>query len=147
MKFYASVRLDTRRKEILPDNVGIRVKVKVVKNKVAAPFKAVMLDIIFGSGIDAMGCTLDAALDLNIVERRGSWYAYKGNQLAQGRLNVIAMLNKDADFAKGLETEVRLALKEFGKDIGKETSVKEEVVLDVVEETVEVEEESASFLE
>jgi recombination protein RecA len=141
LKFYASVRLDTRRKEILPDNLGIRCKVKVVKNKVAAPFKAVMLDIIFGSGIDAMGCTLDAALDLEIVERRGSWYAYKGNQLAQGRLNVIDMLKKDPDFAKALETEVRLALSEFGK----KTDADKEIVVESVEETVEVKEES--FLE
>lgn len=138
MKFYASVRLDTRRKEILPDNVGIRVKVKVVKNKVAAPFKAVMLDIIFGSGIDALGCTLDAALDLDIVERRGSWYAYKGKQLAQGRQKVIAMLKKDADFAGALGTEVRLALADFGK----QTDTEEEVVLEAAAETIEVEEES-----
>jgi recombination protein RecA len=143
LKFYASVRLDTRRKEILPDNVGIRVKVKVVKNKVAAPFKVVMLDIIFGSGIDALGCTLDAALDLDILERRGSWYAYKGNQLAQGRQKVIEMMKKDADFAGALETEVRLALAEFGKET---KSSGEEVVLESVDETiVEVEEES--FLE
>ncbi|KAL3902843.1 MAG: hypothetical protein SGARI_005652, partial [Bacillariaceae sp.] len=95
LKFYSSVRLDTRRKEILPDNKGIRVKVKVVKNKVAAPFKTVMLDVIFGSGIDSWGCTLDAALDLDIVERRGSWYAYNGQQLAQGRHNAVEFLKTD----------------------------------------------------
>jgi recombination protein RecA len=114
LKFYASVRLDTRRKEILPDNSGIRVKVKVVKNKVSAPFKAVNLDILFGSGIDGMGCTLDAALDLDIVERRGSWYAYKGQNVAQGRQNVVDLMKKDNEFAKQLETEVRLALNDFG---------------------------------
>lgn len=117
LKFYSSVRLDTRRKEILPDNKGIRVKVKVVKNKVAAPFKAVMLDIIFGTGIDSLGCMLDAALDLEVVERRGSWYAYKGEQLAQGRINTVALL-KDSEVGKSIEEDVRLALLNFGKENG-----------------------------
>lgn len=115
MKFYASVRLDTRRKEILPDNLGIRCKVKVVKNKISAPFKSVMLDLLFGSGIDRMGCTLDAAADLAIVERKGSWYAYKGNNLAQGRQNVVELLKSNPDLADQLETEVRLAMANFGK--------------------------------
>jgi len=110
LKFYASVRLDTRRKEILPDNSGIRVKVKVVKNKIAAPFKSVMVDILFGSGIDRMGCTLDAALDLGIVERRGSWYAYKNQNIAQGRQNVVELLKQDPTLAETVEMEVRLAL-------------------------------------
>ena len=77
LKFYSSVRLDTRRKEVLPDNAGIKIKVKVVKNKVAAPFKTVNLDILFGSGIDSMGSLVDAALELGVVERKGSWYANK----------------------------------------------------------------------
>ena len=113
LKFYASVRLDTRRKEILPENKGIRVKVKVVKNKVAAPFKAVMLDILFGSGIDSLGCTLDAALDLGIVERRGSWYAYKGKQLAQGRNNVLDLLKEDTQIAEQVEMDVKQSLSNF----------------------------------
>jgi recombination protein RecA len=113
LKFYASVRLDTRRKEVLPDNVGIKVKVKVVKNKIAAPFKVVNLDILFGTGIDRLGCTLDAALDLEIVERRGSWYAYKGNQLAQGRQNVLYMMKQDAQLEQQLETDVRIAFEEM----------------------------------
>ncbi|KAG7342319.1 recombinase A [Nitzschia inconspicua] len=116
LKFYASVRLDTRRKEILPDNKGIRVKVKVVKNKVAAPFKAVMLDIIFGTGIDSWGCTLDAALDLGIVERRGSWYAYQGNQLAQGRHNVVEYL-KTNDLGESIKEDVRQALANYGQPV------------------------------
>ena len=77
LKFYSSVRLDTRRKEILPDEKGIRIKVKVVKNKIASPFKVVNLDILFGTGIDRMGCLLDAALELGVVERKGSWYAFE----------------------------------------------------------------------
>mmetsp|Transcript_42924 Transcript_42924/g.124092 ORF Transcript_42924/g.124092 Transcript_42924/m.124092 type:complete len:410 (-) Transcript_42924:218-1447(-) len=127
LKFYSSVRLDTRRKEILPENKGIRVKVKVVKNKVAAPFKAVMLDILFGSGIDSLGCMLDAALDLGIVERRGSWYAYNGQQLAQGRTNAVEFL-RDHELGKTIAQDVRQALSRFGQaaddeeDEGVETS-------------------------
>jgi recombination protein RecA len=116
LKFYSSIRLDTRRKEILPDNKGIRVKVKVVKNKVAAPFKAVMLDIIFGSGIDNWGCTLDAALDLGVMERRGSWYAYQGTQLAQGRHNVVEYL-KTNDIGDAIKADVRQALANYGQPI------------------------------
>ena len=116
LKFYSSVRLDTRRKEILPDNLGIRVKVKVVKNKVAAPFKAVMLDIIFGSGIDSDGCMLDAALDLGVVERKGSWYAYNGDNLAQGRLKTLDQLKADDALRTTIEADVKVALANFGKD-------------------------------
>jgi len=116
LKFYASIRLDTRRKEVLPDNKGIRVKVKVVKNKVAAPFRAVMLDILFGKGIDSIGCMLDAALDLDIVDRRGSWYAYGGKQLAQGRINTVDLLRTDADLRSSVGEKVRKALASIGKD-------------------------------
>jgi recombination protein RecA len=142
LKFYASVRLDTRRKEILPDNSGIRIKVKVVKNKVSAPFKAVMLDVLFGSGIDSLGCTLDAANDLGIVERRGSWYAYKGNNLAQGRHNVVELLKKDNDLAATMETEVRLALSSLG---AVEAMVDNE--LDIVDEPMVFESTEESFME
>lgn len=116
LKFFSSVRLDTRRKEILPDNQGIRVKVKVVKNKVAAPFKAVMLDIKFGSGIDSFGCMLDAAIDMDVVERRGSWFSYNGDNLSQGRHNTIEYLKDNADLARAIEEEVRNALKSIGRD-------------------------------
>jgi recombination protein RecA len=117
LKFYASVRLDTRRKEVLPDNAGIRVKVKVVKNKIAAPFKAVMLDILFGSGIDSMGCTIDAALDLGIIDRRGSWYAFKGKNLAQGRQNLVELFKQHQDLASSLEMEVKSSLSQLGVSV------------------------------
>lgn len=147
LKFYASIRLDTRRKEILPDNSGIRVKVKVVKNKIAAPFKVVNLDILFGSGIDRMGCTLDAALDLNIIERRGSWYAYKGNNVAQGRQNVVELLKQDTEMADMLETEVRLALSEMGGKVITSGPMSDATELSSAFETVDVEEEEESFVE
>jgi recombination protein RecA len=123
LKFYSSVRLDTRRKEILPDNTGIRIKVKVVKNKIAAPFKAVMLDILFGSGIDRLGSMLDAAVDLDIVERRGSWFSYKGNNIAQGRQKTIDLLLEKGEFAAELEHDVRHALLELGTTSGEEIDV------------------------
>lgn len=133
MKFYASVRLDTRRKEILPENKGIRVKVKVVKNKVAAPFKAVMLDILFGSGIDSLGCMLDAALDLGVVDRRGSWYAYKGQQLAQGRSNVVEFL-RDNELREAIAADVREALSNFGMDLNNDDEVEKGIEAPVMED-------------
>lgn len=110
LKFYASVRLDTRRREILPDNIGIRAKIKVVKNKVAAPFKVIELDILFGEGIDKMGSLLDAALDLGVVQRRGSWYSYEDSNFAQGRLNAGVYLKENRAVAKKMEGEVREAM-------------------------------------
>lgn len=145
LKFYASVRLDTRRKEILPENTGIRVKVKVVKNKVAAPFQVVNMDILFGTGIDRMGCMLDAAMDLDIVQRKGSWYAYKDKNLAQGRINVVELLKTNADLAAQLEMEVRLALSNVGKS--NEELEKEKGNIDLSMSNVEVEEEEESYLE
>jgi len=118
LKFYSSVRLDTRRKEILADNTGIRVKVKVVKNKVAAPFKAVMLDIIFGSGIDSDGCMLDAAIDLGVIERKGSWYAYGSDNLAQGRHKTVDHLKANESLRKSIEDDVRQALANYGREDG-----------------------------
>jgi len=112
LKFYSSIRLDTRRKEILPDNVGIRVKVKVVKNKIAPPFRVVNLDILFGQGIDSLGCMLDAAMELGIVDRKGSWYAMEGQNLAQGRQNVVALFKEKPELAKKVEWMVREALDE-----------------------------------
>jgi len=135
LKFYSSVRLDTRRKEVLPDNKGIRVKVKVVKNKVSAPFKVVMLDIHFGSGIDSFGCMLDAALDLGVVERRGSWYAYNGKQLAQGRQNAAEFL-KENELGLEIQEAVRTALSNFGKEEPvEEVEAQEENAIAAVEES------------
>ncbi|KAL9181910.1 hypothetical protein ACHAXT_012253 [Thalassiosira profunda] len=110
LKFYASVRLDTRRREVLPDNMGIRAKVKVVKNKVAPPFKIVELDILFGQGIDRMGSLLDAALELGVVQRKGSWFSYGDSNIAQGRFNASIYLKENEEVAKTMEAEVREAL-------------------------------------
>jgi recombination protein RecA len=119
LKFYASVRLDSRRKEILPDNMGIKIKVKVVKNKVAAPFRTVNLDILFGEGIDRMGCLVDAALELSVIERKGSWYAFKGINFAQGRFNASEHLKKNLDLADEISDAVNVALSSGEVDIVK----------------------------
>jgi len=110
LKFYSSVRLDIRRREILPDNIGIKCKVKIVKNKVAPPFEVVHFDILFGSGIDAMGCMLDAAQELEIVVRRGSWYSYRDTNIAQGRLKACEYMRENPDVAAEVEAEVRRCL-------------------------------------
>ena len=133
MKFYSSVRLDIRRKEILPENTGIRVKVRVVKNKVAAPFKAVNLDILFGSGIDGFGCTVDAAEELGVVERKGSWYSYEGENMAQGRLNVVELLRSDESLAADIEAKVREALGNTGEEDSEEESADDDIDVTVEE--------------
>ena len=110
LKFYSSVRLDTRRKEVLPENSGIRIKVKVVKNKVAAPFKVVLLDILFGSGIDRMGCLVDAALELGVLVRKGSWYSFEDANFAQGRYNAAECFKQDIDLADKVASAVQAKL-------------------------------------
>ncbi len=95
LKFYASVRLDIRRIESIKKDgvdIGNRVKVKVVKNKVSPPFKLAEFDIVFGKGINTEGCIFDAAVGFNIVEKSGAWYSYNGEKIGQGRDNSIAAL-------------------------------------------------------
>ncbi|GAX19821.1 recombination protein RecA [Fistulifera solaris] len=110
LKFYASVRLDTRRQEILPPNAGIRIKVKVVKNKVAPPFRVVNLDILFGKGIDSWGDLVSVATELGVLERKGSWYALQGNNLAQGKQNLVQILQEDEVLQEKLQSAVREAV-------------------------------------
>lgn len=83
---------------------------KVVKNKIAPPFKIIELDILFGKGIDTSGCLLDAAVTLGIIERRGSYYAFNGQNLAQGRLNAVDFLNDNNDLYEEILTAVRVAI-------------------------------------
>jgi len=113
LKFYSSVRLDTRRKEVLADNAGIMCKVKVVKNKVAAPFRVVTFDILFGSGIDSVGCLLDAADDLGVVVRKGSWYSYNDSNFAQGKARASKILLENKDMYSEIEGKVREALEKI----------------------------------
>ncbi len=110
LKFYASVRLDVRKVETLKngqDMVGSRTRVKVVKNKVAPPFKQAEFDIIYGEGISIIGCLLDMAMEFNIIEKSGSWFSYNGNKIGQGRDNVITYLQNNPELADEIEKLIR----------------------------------------
>lgn len=120
LKFFASVRLDTRRKETLPDNSGIRCKVKVVKNKVATPFKIAMVDVLFGKGIDRSGDLIDAAVECGVMERRGSWYCHGDVNLAQGRANAGAWLMAEENESTRREIEDRVRRALSGQEEAKE---------------------------
>ena len=114
LKFYASVRLDIRRIQTLKKGTegeyGIRAKVKVAKNKVAPPFRIAEFDIIFGSGISSIGCLLDLAEKTNIVTRKGAWYSYDGENIAQGRDNAIKYLEEKPEVAVIIEQKVKAEL-------------------------------------
>jgi recombination protein RecA len=113
LKFYASVRVDIRRIAAIKDGdvvTGSRTKVKVVKNKVAAPFREAEFDILYGEGISKEGDLLDLAVNQNILEKSGSWFSYKGERIGQGRENARQFLKDNKDVAARLEAEVRKAL-------------------------------------
>lgn len=110
LKFYASVRLEVRKVETLKqgtDIIGSRTKVKVVKNKVAPPFKEGEFDILYGEGISKAGCILDMAVDLNIVNKSGAWFSYGENRIGQGRDNAREFLRKDPNLMAEIEKKVR----------------------------------------
>jgi len=110
LKFYSSMRIDVRRLATLKDGesiVGNRVKVKIVKNKMAPPFRESQFDIIFGEGISREGDLVDTGLDHGILERTGTWYSYKGERLGQGRDNVKKLLKENKALAAKLEAEIR----------------------------------------
>ena len=113
LKFYASVRLDVRKLEQIKvgtDVVGSRTRVKVVKNKVAPPFRQAEFDITYGRGISKMGSILDVALEQNIVGKSGSWYTYGDQRVGQGRENAKAFLEEHSDIASEIEGKIREAL-------------------------------------
>ena len=116
LKFYSSVRLDIRRISQIKDGdeaVGNRVKVKVVKNKVAPPFRAAEFDIIFGEGISKTGEIIDMGVDLGIVQKSGSWFSYNGDKLGQGRDAVKQLLLDNPEMAREIETKIREKIKEM----------------------------------
>src|SRR5881275_2059951 len=113
LKFYASVRVDIRRIAAIKEGdvvVGSRTKVKVVKNKVAAPFREAEFDILYGEGISREGDLLDLAANHNIVEKSGSWFSYKGERIGQGRENARNFLKENKDILARIHTEVRKAV-------------------------------------
>ncbi|NDC52687.1 MAG: recombinase RecA, partial [Actinobacteria bacterium] len=110
LKFYASVRMDIRRIETLKDGqeaVGNRTRVKVVKNKVAPPFKQAEFDILYGVGISREGSLLDLGVDLGIVKKSGAWFTYEGDQLGQGKENSRQFLIDNPDLANEIEAKIR----------------------------------------
>ena len=124
LKFYSSVRLDIRRVESLKQDgevIGNRTRVKVVKNKVAPPFREAEFDIIYGKGISKEGNILDAAVNLDIVEKSGSWFSYNGDRIGQGRENVKDYLAKNPKVAEEIEGKIRANYeKAFEKSLGEE---------------------------
>lgn len=113
LKFYATVRLEVRRAESLKqgnDIIGSRTRVKVVKNKVAPPFKQAEFDILYGEGISKEGSLLDMAADMNLVQKSGAWYAYGDLRLGQGRDNARDFLKQNPDLAQEIEDKVRQSL-------------------------------------
>ena len=134
LKFYSSVRLDVRKIENLKDGtevVGSRTRVKVVKNKVAPPFRQCEFDIMYGKGISKEGSLIDVGVDLEIIKKAGAWFTYEGEQLGQGRENARAFLAEHIDVRDEIERKIREAvgISAFG-DEGDETPI--EVVPDVV---------------
>lgn len=110
LKYYSSVRLDIRRGEQIKsgtDVIGNRTNIKVVKNKVAPPFKSAVVDIMYGEGVSQDGELVDLAADANIIEKSGAWYSYKGEKLAQGRENVKLLFKNNQDFRNEIESLVR----------------------------------------
>ena len=115
LKFYASVRLDIRRAAQIKDGdeaVGNHVKVKVVKNKVAPPFRSAEFDIIFGEGISKVGEIIDMGVELGIVNKSGSWFSYNGSKLGQGREAVKALLQDNEGLANEIEAKIRAKIAE-----------------------------------
>jgi recombination protein RecA len=121
LKFYASIRLEIRRTETIEkgeaDAIGNRVKVKVVKNKVAPPFRKAELDIMFGKGISIAGSLLDAAVKYDIIEKKGAWYSYNQERVGQGRDNARTYLEENPAFFQEIETKVRQHIFAAGNDL------------------------------
>ena len=115
LKFYSSVRLDIRRIKTITEgdnSIGSRTRVKVVKNKVAPPFKVVEFDIMYGTGISKSGVILDTAVEMDIVDKAGSWFSYGGEKLGQGRENVKKYLEDNQDIMNEIEGKIRATVKD-----------------------------------
>ena len=114
LKFYASVRIDIRRVSVIKDGeeqLGTRTRVKVVKNKVAPPFKKAEFDIMFGEGISKLGEIIDLGVDFGVIKKAGSWFSYGDKKIGQGRDSVKDLLSNDETLRNEIEAKVREALK------------------------------------
>lgn len=110
LKFYSSIRLDVRRMETIKlgnEMVGSRTRIKVVKNKVAPPFKQVEVDMMYGEGISKEATLLDLGVELNVIEKSGSWFSYAGDRLGQGRENAKQFLKEHPEIASKIDSEIR----------------------------------------
>ena len=110
LKFYSSIRLDVRKVDTLKDGeqfIGNRTRVKVVKNKVASPFKVAEFDLMYGKGISKIGCLLDVAMDNGIIEKSGSWFSYGEQKIGQGKENVKAYLEQNEELKNEIEAKVK----------------------------------------
>lgn len=135
LKFYASVRMDIRKTLAITDKgetIGSRTKVKIVKNKVAPPFKVAEFDLIFGKGISISGSILDAAIDQGLIEASGAWFKYKGENIGQGRENTKKYLEENPKVSKEIETQIYANLKDksFKSASGKSSASNEDITLD-----------------
>ena len=130
LKFYASVRLDIRKIENIKQDgnvIGNRARVKIVKNKVAPPFREAEFDIMYGEGISKVGNIFDMAVNLDIIEKSGSWFSYNGNRIGQGRENVKKYLQDNPDLLAEVEKKVRgNTEKAFEESLGEERKTEEE---------------------
>ncbi len=123
LKFYASVRIDVRKADALKGNdglIGNRTKAKIVKNKVAPPFKTAEFDIIYGEGISQVGCIIDMAVEYGIVDKSGAWFSYNGEKFAQGREKAREWLVANQDICKEIDLKIRQANEPKQEDIVEE---------------------------
>jgi len=110
LKFYASVRMEIRKTQVIKDgdnSIGVQTRVKVVKNKVASPFRQANFDIMYGIGISVSGCILDMGVEMGIVDRAGSWYSYGDERLGQGRENAKAFLEENKEIMQEIDYKIR----------------------------------------
>jgi recombination protein RecA len=134
LKFYSSVRLDIRRIESIKDGaeiVGNRTRVKVVKNKVAPPFRQAEFDIMYGKGISREGTLLDIAVDMGIIKKSGAWFTYEGEQLGQGRENAKNFLSENPEIMVEVSEKVRVEAGIAGQDSPPEFTPADEVPITI----------------
>ena len=113
LKFYSSVRIDVRKSDTIKDTSGLignRTKAKIVKNKLAPPFKVAEFDIIYGTGVSQTGCLVDIGVELDVLEKSGSWFSYKGDKIAQGREKAKEYLNNNPEVAAEIDSAIRAKL-------------------------------------
>ena len=127
LKFYASVRIDVRRADSIKqgtESLGNRTRAKIVKNKVAPPFKTAEFDIIYGEGVSRLGSIIDMAVELDIVNKSGAWYSYEGTRLGQGKENAKATLEEQPELIAELEEKIRTKILVEGEKPKKKSSKK-----------------------